>query len=126
LNTVSWAFLGDAFFELSVRRKIVGSGRTCVAERLHFDAVKYVKASSQALAIRGLIKQDVLTEEELEVVRKARNHKPKSMPKNADPMDYKLATAFEALLGWHYLDGRVDRAEELAELAMRTIDGSAG
>ena len=122
LNSVTQAFVGDAFYELSVRHKLADGGREYTADRLHFDAVRYVKASSQAKVIRVFIDRGVLSEAELNVVRKARNRKPKTIPKNADPLDYKLATAFEALLGHHYLEGGTDRAEELAELAMRVID----
>jgi len=123
LNSVTLAFLGDAFFELSVRRRLVESGGISAADRLHLAAVRYVNASSQATAIRGMIGLNILSEDELEIVRKARNHKPKSMPKNADPVDYKLATSFEALLGYHCNEGRDERAEALSELAMKIIDG---
>jgi len=123
LNPTAQAFLGDAFFELSVRRRLVERGGAGAADRLHLAAVRYVNASSQAKAMRGLTMQNVLTDEELEVVRKARNRKPKSVPKNTDPVDYKLATAFEALLGYHYMEGRENRAEALTGLAMDILDG---
>ena len=115
------AFLGDAFYELSVRRRLAESGGTYAADRLHKESVRYVNAAAQAKALRGLKEQGLLTEEELEIVRKARNRKPKSIPKHADPVEYKLATAFEALLGYHYADGREERAEELAGLAIDII-----
>ena len=123
MNLTSLAFLGDAFFELSVRRRLIERGGSYAADRLHMSAVHYVNASAQAKSMRGLIGQGVLSEEELDVVRKARNRKPKTIPKNANPLDYKLATAFEALLGYHYLASRAERAEELTELAIRVIDG---
>ena len=122
MEPVRLAFLGDAFYELSVRRRLVESGRAYTADRLHLAAVRYVKASSQARALRALIEQGMLSEEELDIVRKARNRKPKTIPKNADPLEYKFATAFEALLGYHYFEGRADRAEELAGSAMSAID----
>jgi len=122
VDSVTLAFLGDAFFELSVRRRLVERGSAYTADKLHFAAVHYVKASSQAEAVRRLITDGILSSEELEVVRKARNRKPKSVPKHTDPVDYKLATAFEALLGYHYHGGREERAEDLTALAMDTID----
>ena len=122
MNSVTLAFLGDAVFELSVRSRLAESGRTYAADRLHHAAVRYVKASSQAAAMREMTNRGILSEEEKEIVRKARNRKPKSLPKNADPVDYKLATAFEALLGFHYINGRTDRAEDLANLAMEIIN----
>ena len=125
MNLTTLAFLGDAFFELSVRRRLVSSGGLFAADKLHTAAVRYVKASSQAKIMRTLIGQDILSEEELDLVRRARNRKPKSVPRNADPLDYKFATAFEALLGYHYMEKRIDRAEELAERAIGIIDGLA-
>ena len=123
MNSVSFAFLGDAFYELSVRRRLVSRGGAYAADRLHLEAVRYVKASSQAKAVRAFIEQGILTDIEADVVRKARNRKPKTVPKNAEPLDYKLATAFEALIGYHCIEGRSARAEELAGLAMSVIDG---
>ena len=125
LDPVTQAFLGDAFYELCVRRKLTDRPEVFAADKLHSEAVKYVKASAQAKAIKAMTQDGILTEEELDISRKARNRKPKSIPKNADPLEYKLATAFEALLGWHYAEGRQDRAEELAEQAMRVIDSDS-
>ena len=122
MNVVTLAFLGDAVFELSVRSKLAERCGNYPADKLHFEAVKYVKASSQAKALKGIKKEEILSEEELDVVRRARNRKPKSIPKNSDPLEYKLATAFEALLGYHYEAGRFNRAEELIELAMNIIE----
>ena len=121
-NSVTLAFLGDAFYELVVRRKLAGSGAVYAADKLHHAAVRYVKASSQAVAMRAMIARALLSEEEGEIVRKARNRKPKTVPKNTDPVDYKLATALEALIGYHYSGGRTERAEAVAELAMQLID----
>ncbi|MCL2111158.1 MAG: ribonuclease III [Clostridiales bacterium] len=126
MNTVTLAFLGDAFFELSVRRRLAESGSVLAADRLHRTAVRYVKASSQAAAIRSIMSREELSEDELDVVRRARNRKPKSVPKNTDPVDYKLATGFEALIGQHYIAGNTGRAEELVGMAMGIIDGSEG
>jgi ribonuclease-3 family protein len=122
LNSVTQAFLGDAFYELSVRRRLAERSGDLAADKLHKEAVKYVKASAQATALKTMIKEGILSEEELDIVRKARNRKPKSIPKNSDPLEYKLATAFEALLGWHYAEGRLCRTEELAEQAMQIIE----
>jgi len=123
VNTTTLAFLGDAFYELEVRRRLAEGGGSYAADKLHAAAVRYVNASSQAKALRGLMEHDALSEEELDIVRKARNRKPKSVPKHTDPVDYKYATAFEALLGWHYMEGRAGRAGELTELAILVIGG---
>ncbi len=123
-DSTTLAFLGDAFFELTVRRRLTERGGTYAADKLHAAAVRYVKASSQAKAVRGLIASGLLDEEELDVVRRARNRKPKSIPKNADPVDYRYATAFEALIGYHYMAGRTEEAERRSAQAMEIIDGT--
>ena len=122
MNSVTLAFVGDAFFELIVRRRLAERGAVLAADKLHFAAVHYVSASSQAKAMRVLIEKGGLSEDESEVVRKARNRKPKTVPKHTSPIDYKHASAFEALLGYHYVEGRLSRAEELSRLAMEIID----
>ena len=122
MDLVALAFLGDAVYELKVRRELVKRKGTLSADKLHLEAVRYVKASAQAKALRAMIKNGDLSEEESDVVRRARNRKPKSIPKNADPLDYKLATALEALFGFHYESGNYARVDVLAELTMRIID----
>ena len=125
MDSVTLAFLGDAFFELMVRRSLAEQGRVLAADKLHFAAVHYVNASAQAKAMRAIIAENILLSEESEIVRKARNRKPKTIPKHTAPIDYKHASAFEALLGYHYIEGRLMRAEELSELEMRIIDDEA-
>lgn len=125
-DSTTLAFLGDAFFELSVRRRIVERSGSLAADKLHLAAVRYVRASAQARAMRALISQEILSEEEIDVARRARNRKPKSVPKNADILDYKFATALEALIGYYYIKNKTDRAETLTEFAMNVIDGDKG
>ena len=124
MNSVTLAFLGDAFFELIVRRKLAERSVAWSADKLHFAAVHYVSASSQAKAMRALIEKGILADDETEIVRKARNRKPKTVPKHTTPLEYKHASAFEALLGYHYIEGDLARAEELSELAMEIIGAS--
>ena len=76
--------------------------------------------AAERKALRALA--DVLTETEADVVRRARNHKITSKPKNADPVTYKMATAFEALLGYLYLDGQEERLQAVMERAARVIE----
>jgi ribonuclease-3 family protein len=87
---------------------------------MHREAVRYVKAAAQEQSLRAL--SDELTETEADVVRRARNHKITSKPKNADPVTYKMATAFEALLGYLYLDGQEERLQAVMERAARVIE----
>ena len=121
-NSIALAFMGDAVYERFIREKLVRSG-SVGADRMHREAVRYVKASAQETALRAMLEE--LSEDEALVVRRARNHRITSKPKNADPLTYKMATAFEALLGYLYLDGQQTRLAELMEKAAGIVDGAA-
>ena len=118
-NSIALAFLGDAVYERFIRERILRHG-SVGADRMHREAVRYVKAAAQEQSLRALA--DELTETEADVVRRARNHKITSKPKNADPVTYKMATAFEALLGYLYLDGQEERLQTVMERAARVIE----
>jgi ribonuclease-3 family protein len=122
-NISMLAFVGDAAYELRVRLRVSASG-PFHSERLHRDATRYVRASAQALAVKALF--DGLPEEEQRLVKRARNKRSSTKPKNADPVDYKWATAFEALLGYYCLTGRDEELCGMADAAMRIIDGANG
>jgi ribonuclease-3 family protein len=121
-NTSMLAFLGDAAYEIRVRLHVAASG-SFHSERLHREATRYVRASAQALAIKALF--DGLPEEEQSLVKRARNKHIATKPKNAAPMDYKWATAFEALLGYYCLTGRDEDLAAVTAAAIRIIDGAA-
>ena len=118
-NSIALAFLGDAVYERFIRERILRHG-SVGADRMHREAVRYVKAAAQEQSLRVLA--DELTDTEADVVRRARNHKITSKPKNADPVTYKMATAFEALLGYLYLDGQEERLQTVMERAARVIE----
>ena len=118
-NSIALAFLGDAVYEKFIRERIVRHG-SAGADRMHKEAVRYVKAAAQEQALRVMAED--LTEDEADVVSRARNHKITSKPKNADPLTYKMATAFEALLGYLYLDGQEERLTALMEQAARILE----
>ena len=120
-NSIALAFMGDAVYERFIRERILRSGKTG-ADKMHRAAVRYVKAAAQELSLREML--DVLTEDEQTVVHRARNHKITSKPKNADPLTYKMATAFEALLGYLYLSGQSERLAELMERAAQTVENN--
>ena len=115
------AYLGDAVFELIVREKIVCE-RPGDAGRAHHTAVRYVSAEGQAKAARVMAASGFLNDEELAVYKRARNHRSMSRPQHVDPKEYKIATGFEALLGWLYLSDDRDRLREIAAEAVRIVD----
>ncbi|MCQ2551315.1 MAG: Mini-ribonuclease 3 [Clostridia bacterium] len=120
LNITALAYLGDAVYEVYIREYLLKKGEIH-ADELHKMAVKYVSAYGQAKAIKGLM-NTILSEDEVKFVKRARNHKYTSKAKNADPVTYKLATAFEALVGKYRLDGHMDRLEEVINRSIAIIE----
>ncbi len=114
-NPLVLAYVGDAVYELFIRTQLVSVGNTQVA-KLHKRSINYVKAKSQA-EILSLI-EEVLTPEELDIVRRGRNTKSATVPKNADLSDYRYATGFEALIGYLYLTGCMERLTEILDKVM--------
>lgn len=117
-SPLTLAFIGDGVYELYVRCHIAEAANA-PAGRLHKEAVKFVKASAQAQAIKDI--EEVLTEEELWIFKRGRNAKSPTVPKNADVTDYRLATGFEALIGYLYLEGRTQRLSQICSLAMKSV-----
>ncbi|MBR0400818.1 MAG: Mini-ribonuclease 3 [Mogibacterium sp.] len=124
MNTTSLAYLGDAVFEVIIREKIV-CDKPNDAGRAHHTAVRYVSAGGQAAAARIMLASGFLTEEEAALLKRARNHRSMSRPQHADPKEYKLATGFEALLGYLYLKDERDRLREIAAEAVRIVDAAS-
>lgn len=123
INTTTLAYLGDAVFEVVVREKIV-SDKPGDVGRAHHTAVRYVSAAGQAKAAKAMIASGFLTEEEERIYKRARNHRTMSRPQHADPKDYKIATGFEALLGYLYLSDDRERLREIASEAVRIVDAA--
>ena len=104
------AYIGDAVFELQVRKRLIDEGET-QSGRMNKIALSYVKATAQSAAIERL--QPYLTPEEEDIYKRGRNAHGISAPKSAGMGEYRRATGFEALFGWLYLRGEQKRIEEL-------------
>lgn len=111
-GSLELAYLGDTLWDLFVREELVKTGGRM--KELHRAAVARVRASAQSRALARI--EDGLTEEEAAVVRRARNAH-QTPPKNADPADYCRATALEALFGYLYLTGQLERMKTLMNQA---------
>ena len=112
-SPLTLAYIGDAIFELVVRTVLVERKNT-QAEKLHKAATKIVKAETQALMIESI--KDELTEEEMVVYKRGRNAKAVTRAKNATMSEYRRATGFEALMGYLYLKGDMERMIKLIHL----------
>ncbi len=117
-NLLPLAFLGDSVHTLFVRSKLLSCGYL-KPDNLNKQASFYCKAASQAKSLEKIM--PLLSEEELNILRRARNAKPKHHAKNASLSDYSLATAFEALIGYLYLKDK-DRLEDILEKSMEIRD----
>lgn len=112
INVLVLAYLGDTIYENYVRRHLISLGINHVND-LQTRAVSYVSAKNQAKFLQTLIDQDFFTEDELSVIRRARNYKSSSHPKNCDIVTYKHATALEAVIGYLDLSQKQDRINEM-------------
>lgn len=115
-SPLTLAYIGDAIFDVVVRSILVNKGNTAV-NKLHQRASSVVKAPTQAMMAAVLM--DDFTEEEADWYRRGRNSKPHTKAKNATTMDYLEATGFEAVMGYLYLTGDMDR---ICELVRRGIE----
>lgn len=111
LSPLQLAFVGDAVYELLVRTYLLNKGLK--VNELHRATIKYVRAKAQSNIVHML--EESLTEKEINYIKKGRNTKTNSSPKNAEMIDYKYATGFECLLGYLYLTAQDTRLGELFE-----------
>lgn len=109
------AYLGDAVYELYIRSMIVANKNTQV-NKLHKEATNYVKAKAQSEILEKIY--DSLTEDEISIYKRGRNAHSYTSAKNADILDYRRATGFEALIGYLYIQEKKDRIDELLKLGV--------
>jgi len=117
-KTIALAFIGDAVYELFIREHVFDKVKMSHADQMHRASVKFVKASAQCESIKQLLRDELLSEEEIALVKRARNHKVATKAKNASMVEYKWATAFEALIGYLYLSKQTDRMNEIMKLTL--------
>ena len=108
LNIITLAYIGDAIYELYIREKMIKNGFVKVDE-LQKEVTKYVSAKGQASALDELLKRNLLQEEEIDIIKRARNNKRSIHPKHTSLAIYKKATGFEALIGYLYLTNNQNR-----------------
>ena len=115
-SPLTLAYIGDGIFDIVIRALIVGRGNTN-AHSLHVATSRIVKASSQSAMIEEWL--PYLTEEEEAVYRRGRNAKSPTMAKNASMSDYRRATGLEALVGYLYLQNKMERIVELIKIGLK-------
>ena len=117
-SPLTLAYIGDAVYEIVIRTIIVEKGNAPV-NKLHHKASSLVKAVAQKEAMEKIL--PLLTKEEEAVYKRGRNAKSYTSAKNASVIDYRIATGFEALMGFLYLMGRNERMLELVKIAVNNL-----
>ena len=112
VNVLVLAYMGDTVYEDYIRKYLISTGIGNVND-LQTESLKYVSAVSQAKFLQEMIDKEYLTSDELDIVKRARNYKTTSHPKSCDIITYKYATGLEALIGYLYLDGNIERVNEI-------------
>ncbi len=118
VNILVLAYLGDAIYESYVREYLINKKISNVND-LQVESIKYVSAKSQADILKKLLDNNMLSEDELDIVKKGRNHKCSRHPKNCDIITYKHATALEALIGYLFFTKNIDRLDEIMNYILK-------
>ena len=112
INVLALAYLGDAIYEIYIREYLLNKNIVKVKE-LQEEAIKYVSAKSQSEFLKKIIENNFLNEEEIAMIKRARNHKSHKAPKGTNIITYKNSTGLEALIGYLYLNKKRNRIEEI-------------
>ena len=122
IPALNLAYVGDTVYDLYVRAYLIHTHPETV-HNLHLLSARMVCAQGQARAFFAL--EPLLSEEELAIYRRGRNAHSGTVPKNANVMDYRVATGLETLLGHLWVLGREKRVDELMAVAVQ-VNEEAG
>lgn len=114
-SALGLAYIGDGVYDLIIRTIVIDLGNGKV-NHFHRMTSSIVKAESQAKLMKAILEE--LNEEETAIFRHGRNAKSATSAKNASITDYRVATGFEALLGYLYLQHKMDRALSLVRIGL--------
>lgn len=118
VNVLVLAYLGDTIYENYVRKYLILKGISNVND-LQKESINYVSAKAQCSYIRDMIDNNFFNEEELSVIKRARNNRSNSHPKNCDIITYKYATGLEALIGYLSLINNTKRIDDIMKYILR-------
>ncbi len=120
-SALTLAYIGDCVYDLVIRTIVVFHSNKSVND-LHKKTTRFVKAETQAMMIQALWDNEILAEEERNVYKRGRNTKSHTMAKNASIIAYRKATGFEAVIGYLYLTGQMERILELVKMGLTYTD----
>ena len=120
INPLVLAYIGDAVYELLIRRKLVDKGINKVND-LQKECIKYVSAVNQAYIFDELNDKNIFNIDEIDIYKRARNAKVNSHPSNTSIIVYKKATGLEAIFGYLYLNNKLERINEIIKYIVEGI-----
>ena len=109
INSLALAYLGDSIYEFYVRKSLIRKG---IVNELQKNAILYVSAKNQSIYLEKLINENFFSDEEVLIIKRARNHKSHSS-KTTDIRTYKNSTGLEAVIGYLYLENNIARIDEI-------------
>ena len=115
LNGLSLAYMGDAYYEIIIRKHFINLGFTKVND-LHKNVIKYTSGLAQSKFIHYFLENNILNEEEINIFKRGRNSHVHTSRKNLELKDYLDATGFEALIGYLYLNENIERINQLMDI----------
>ena len=118
VNVLVLAYLGDTIYENYVRRYLINSGIGNVND-LQKEAIKYVSAKKQASFVTEMLSLSFFLDDEVDVIKRARNYKTTSHPKNCDIVTYKYATGLEAVIGYLSLINKDERIDIIMSFILK-------
>ena len=119
-NGLTLAYIGDAVFELYIRNYIISLGVSKVND-IHNKVVSYTQAKAQKVFMENLLKQELLNDYEISLYKRGRNQSPSTTRHNVELSTYLEATGFESLIGGLYVDGKIERVEEIMKLVTEGV-----
>lgn len=121
LNSLALAYMGDAVYDTFVRSHLLHNGNVR-PHLLHNMAKQYVSANAQCSVLHQLMEKRFFSDEEEAIIRRGRNAKSGTIPKNTDVQTYRHSTAFEAIIGYYYLTNNTERLNELIKASFEIIE----
>ncbi len=118
-SPLTLAYIGDCVYELIIRTMVVERGNR-PPRKLHNESSEFSKAGTQRKIYEALL--DEVTKEEADILRRGKNAHFHTKAKNATVLEYRSATALEALLGYLYLTGKMERVLELLKIGLRKCE----
>ncbi|MBQ3438167.1 MAG: Mini-ribonuclease 3-like protein [Fusobacterium sp.] len=109
---IELAYLGDAIWELEVRKYYLQFSYNIL--KLNRIVKSKVNAKAQSIFLKKIL--PVLDDEQKAIAKRAKNSNIKSFPKSCTVIEYREATAFEAVIGALYLSNKKDKLNEIKKL----------